>query len=213
MKLSLVSWPFLFILTSQAFGFRFDARVETFGFQENHEKKISEALSLIVSITKSQAFMDRLVGFSYNGKNEYVQNNGLSNFEIYLHILQGSEELIKVIDAGIDMEMELWIPRLPTTTTGYTSPGVNRIWIKKSYLERASVAQVAGTIFHEWLHKIGFKHDKKPTRRRPYSVPYAIGDLMVELAEKKTNETSFRSFQTCFEKLSEDELSHWIWER
>lgn len=207
MRLLLISSICLLFLTPKAWAFRFDARVETYKFRESHEKKISEALELIVTIVKSDSFVDRLVAFTHDGKPEYVQNNGLSNFQIYLHILQGTEELIKVIDAGIDIELELWIPRFPTSTTGYTSPSVNRIWIKKSYLERATVAQVAGTIFHEWLHKIGFKHDKKPTARRPYSVPYALGELLEELAMNITNEAKFHARIQCFEKLSENELN------
>lgn len=191
----------------------FDTRVETFSFEEKHEKKIEQALEIILKIVKSGEFMNKVIYFSYNGKREFVQNDGLNNFQIYLHILQGTEKLLGFCDAGIDMEMELWIPRLPTSTTGYTSPGTNRVWIKKSYLERASVAELAGTIFHEWLHKIGFDHDKKPTQRRPYSVPYAIGDIMGELAAKLTNQKKFYSHGDCFEKLAEEKLQEWLLKR
>lgn len=195
---------------ANAWFYSFDARVEKFKFEEKHEQKIDQALELILKIVKSSEFMNELVYFRYDGKKEYIQNNGLNNFQIYLHILQGTEILTRVCDAGIDMELELWIPRLPTTTTGYTSPGTTRVWIKKSYLERASVAEVAGTIFHEWLHKIGFIHDKKPTRRRPYSVPYAVGDLVAKLGAKLTNQRKFLSPIQCFEKLTEEELQDWL---
>jgi hypothetical protein len=42
--------------------------------------------------------------------------------------------------------------------------------------------QVAGNLTHEWLHKLGFDHDVASTPARPYSVPYAVGYILRDLA-------------------------------
>lgn len=55
--------------------YSFDTRVEMIDLEEGHEKKINEALKLIHIIVKSVEFMERIVRFSYDGKNEFVQNN------------------------------------------------------------------------------------------------------------------------------------------
>ena len=44
-------------------------------------------------------------------------------------------------------------------------------------------AEVAGNIFHEWTHKLGFDHDVIYTSERNATVPYALGFLIRELGE------------------------------
>jgi hypothetical protein len=39
-------------------------------------------------------------------------------------------------------------------------------------------------VAHEYCHKIGFEHSVQPTPSRPFSVPYGIGNIVEELANK-----------------------------
>ena len=50
------------------------------------------------------------------------------------------------------------------------------------YFDRYTPYQVAGNLTHEWLHKMGFTHDSAATSTRPYSVPYAVGYIVRQLA-------------------------------
>ena len=43
---------------------------------------------------------------------------------------------------------------------------------------------VAGHWVHEYAHVLGFGHDFEKTDRRPHSVPYAVGTIAEEIAEK-----------------------------
>jgi hypothetical protein len=45
-------------------------------------------------------------------------------------------------------------------------------------------AEVAGNVFHEWTHKLGFGHDSRYSVSRNSSVPYALGYIMEELGKK-----------------------------
>lgn len=162
----------------------FEADIELINFSTQHEKKFAEALRLIKEVISSPEFKKRVLDFKYDNRRQYAQNGGLSNEYVYLKIIEAEEELFPSVNFQMDMEIELWKPRFPTSTIGYTNRDVRRIWIKKSFYENASIQDLAGNIFHEWLHKIGFEHDLRPTARRPYTVPYAIGDLLSELGKK-----------------------------
>ena len=63
-------------------------------------------------------------------------------------------------------------------------PDTMRIWIHKKFFRRSSwtPVDVAANMAHEWVHKIGFGHDYYYTEDRPYSVPYAIGNIVAEVA-------------------------------
>jgi hypothetical protein len=82
----------------------------------------------------------------------------------------------------MDVELELY--QNTSNTIGYTYPHTSRIWMNSKYFNKYTPVQVADNLFHEWLHKLGFDHAIKYTLRRNYSVPYAIGYLMEELAHK-----------------------------
>jgi hypothetical protein len=67
---------------------------------------------------------------------------------------------------------------------GYTYPDSARIWSNGNYFYSMTVNELAAHFVHEWLHKIGYDHDFKSTARRPYSVPYAVGDLVEVIADQ-----------------------------
>jgi hypothetical protein len=82
------------------------------------------------------------------------------------------------------MNVELELYHSPSKTIGYTFPDTNRIWMNTKYFNRYTPVKVADNLMHEWMHKLGFTHEMKYSERRNYSVPYAIGYLIEELAEK-----------------------------
>ena len=160
----------------------FDANVILSKFDSSGEEKIMKAISIIKKVIRSKEFRDRVVGFTFNGEKAFVDNGGLSNDEIYQKLLEGSEDLDPGIDHEMDLDLELYHSR--RNTVGYTRPDGLRIWMNSKFFNAYSPAEVAGNIFHEWTHKLGFEHAFYYSVSRESSVPYALGYLIEELGKK-----------------------------
>ena len=80
------------------------------------------------------------------------------------------------------LELELYYSS--KNTVGYTYPNTVRIWMNTKYFTPYTPSQVAGNMFHEWTHKLGFEHATSYSIARDSSVPYAIGYLIRDLGKK-----------------------------
>ena len=118
----------------------------------------------------------------FNGKKAFNDNGGLSNAQIYKKIIEGSERLTPGVDNEMDLALEVF--RANTNTVGYTMPSELRVWMNEKFLDRNVPYKVTTNMVHEWLHKMGFKHAQAATATRKYSVPYAIGYMVRDLAKK-----------------------------
>jgi hypothetical protein len=141
-------------------------------FKKDQERKVHEALTIIQKIVATDEFKNRILNHTFEGKKTFVDSNDLSNAEIYRKILTGT------------MKVELELYHSPNTTIGYTYPDTKRIWINTKYFNRYTPVKVADNLMHEWMHKLGFNHAVKHSATRNYSVPYAVGYLIEELAAK-----------------------------
>jgi len=159
----------------------FAANVSFTNFTSADVDKVQEALGLIQRIVRTKKFRDRVLRHSYQGSFQFVQNNGLSNEQIYKILLDGAETLKPEVNHIMDLQLELYTNNT-TSTVGYTYPNTLKIWMNRKFFNRYNSAEVARNIFHEWTHKLGFGHDSNATARRPYSVPYGIGTIIQELA-------------------------------
>lgn len=166
----------------QAQTFAIDANLS--GFERDHEDKIHRAFDLIKRVVASDEFKRRVLGHTWKGKKEFVDNGGDSNAEVYKKILNASEKLTPGNNNTMDLSLESY--HESANVIGYTMPGIRTIYMNKRYLSKSSFKtnQVAMNLIHEWLHKLGFKHAQKDSPSRPHSVPYAVGYIMRELASK-----------------------------
>ena len=125
-----------------------------------------------------------MLGKTYKGKKQFVDNGGLSNAQIYKKILEGAEMLTPEKNNTMDLHLETY--RESANVIGYTMPSIRTIFMNTRYLNKDSfgVHEVAMNLTHEWLHKLGFKHAVKKNSSRPHSVPYAIGYIMRSLAAR-----------------------------
>jgi hypothetical protein len=162
----------------------FDVNPKIYGFNEKQEAKIHKAIELIKKIVISEEFKNKILTKEYKGKKRFVDNKGLSNLQIYNKILEASEKFNPEKNNCMDLELELIFEN--SKIIGYTYPTVNRIFINRKYFQKFTPAQVADNLFHEWLHKIGFDHDLKHSADRTHSVPYAIGYMIKDLAQRVT---------------------------
>jgi hypothetical protein len=98
----------------------------------------------------------------------------LLNFEVYNLIMSGAETL----DPSHDKTANIYLHidrRFRRRVIGYTYPTTKWQWIYDWAFKSFTIPEIAGNIFHEWLHKIGFEHEYKYSFSRNHSVPYALG--------------------------------------
>ncbi len=159
-----------------------DARIKFVNFSTNQENKVQDAVDLIKQVIATEEFKTAILNHKYKGKKTFVDNGGLTNAQIYKKILESSERLNPKINNTMDVTLVTY--RESANVIGFTLPSVNKIWMNTRYLNTFTPRQVASNLFHEWLHKLGFRHDYERTPERQYSVPYAVGYLVKRLAAK-----------------------------
>jgi hypothetical protein len=170
------------LLATLALCAELDAKVLMVNFPTAEGKKVLEAVELIKKVVATSEFKDRIINHTFRGKKMFVDNNGCSNEQIYQMILDGAETITPDKNRRIDVELELY--EQSGRTIGYTYPHTPRVWINNKFFKKYTPVQVADNLFHEWLHKLGFDHAQNFSQSRNYSVPYAIGYLVEELAAK-----------------------------
>lgn len=158
-------------------------------FNEKQEAKVKEAIEIMKRVIRSEEFRERILSYSYKNKNEFFENQGLTNEEIYEKILEGAEIIGNTSkNNALDVELELYYQK--NTTIGYTYPNTVRIWMNTKYFDNYTPIKVADNLMHEWMHKIGFTHAMTWSEDRDHSVPYAIGYLLEEIAAKPLEQLS-----------------------
>jgi len=154
-------------------------------FSTKYDKaKITSALKIVELVINSDEFKNKVLAHQFKGQTQYHENEGLSNLEIYQKIMTGEEDLIPGIDHIMNYDLALYRTKNPwSSVKGYTNPGKLRIYINKKFFRRSSYSciDVASNLVHEWLHKLGFGHDFNHNADRPFTVPYAIGDIAYEV--------------------------------
>ena len=156
--------------------------IELYDFDITSEEKMIDALTRLKIVVNSQEFKTRVLAHEYNKALAFADNEGLSNEEIYNIIMDGAETLNEVIDNEVDLSITLYYEK--SSTSGYTYPSEQGIWINDYHYATNSPAKVANTVLHEWTHKLGFSHDFYNTAKRPYSVPYGVGSIIQDLIEE-----------------------------
>lgn len=189
MKFFAVLFFFLFVQQSHAFvpdeAYTFDFNIRTIGMGKSRERKIDHSVDILREIFSSAEFKRRILNHRYRGRYQFWKNKGLSNAQIYRKILAGAEKLYPYLNNAMDVELALYTDN-ESEVIGFTNPGTKRIWMNTKYFNnRSSPAKVASHLTHEWLHKLGFDHEKEKCEERKYSVPYAIGYIVRDLALKK----------------------------
>ncbi len=170
----------------------FDVNVKLTGFNQAQKEKVYQAIELIKKVIVSHEFREKVLNKEFMGKKGFFDNAGLSNEEIYHKILQGAEEK-GITEANNTMDLDLKLYQDDSKTIGYTYPHIVRIYVNKKYFDNFEPYQVADNLFHEWLHKLGFKHSVKKDDNRVHSVPYSIGYLVRDLSQAHyslTNKTA-----------------------
>ncbi len=160
-----------------------DADLYLTNFNREQEEKVKKAVEIIKKVIALKEFRDRVLNYSYKGINQFHENGGMTNGEVYQKLLDGAEKMGNTTkNNSLDVELELY--HQTTNTIGYTYPNTVRIWMNTKYYNKYTPVKVADNLMHEWMHKIGFTHSVTWSKDRDHTVPYAIGYLIEELAAK-----------------------------
>lgn len=159
----------------------FKTNVDLISMTATQEKKMEKALEIVRLVIETEEFRDKVLNHKYNGKKTFVDNGGYTNEQIYKKILEGAEKFKPAKNNTMDMGVEMYTAS--TNVVGYTYPTATQIWVNTKYFNQYTAAGVAHNLVHEWLHKLGFGHSSSATPSRPYSVPYAIGYMVMEIGK------------------------------
>ncbi len=173
--------PPLEISTLPELALTFDTNIDLISFNSQQAEKYNKAIDIVKLVVATEEFRDRVINYTYNGVRTFVDNRGLTNEEIYQSILEAAESLRPIKNNMIDLEVQLYYAN--NTVIGYTNGNTTRIWVNTKYFNTFMENSVAGNLFHEWLHKLGYAHDYESTPERPYSVPYAVGYIMGDIGK------------------------------
>ncbi len=160
----------------------FDTDVKTYSMTSSQEAKIQKAEYKIRKVIGSEAFRTRVLGHTYGGVKKFVDNGGLTNSQIYTKVLEAMESYFNTKNNSMDLNVKVYYEN--SSTVGFTTTTSSYINMNTKFLNTYTSNQVARNMTHEWLHKLGFHHAVSYSTSRNYSVPYAIGSIMEELAAK-----------------------------
>jgi hypothetical protein len=156
------------------------------GYSAAERAKLDRAMVKLGAVLSSREFRDAVLSHTYGGKPGFA-NDARAPAEIYAVIRAAKERYTDAADGEVDLNLSLrslsWFQR---GVVGYTSEDSDTITTNRRFFSGFDEAEVAGHLGHEWLHTLGFEHDFKATARRPFSVPYAVGDLIETLASRPT---------------------------
>lgn len=159
----------------------FKTNISLMNFNSTQAAKYNQAIAIVKKVVATEAFRNKVLNYTYNGAKQFANNNGKTNAQIYQSILDAAETLMPVKNNAMDLGVKLYYEA--STVIGYTNPSITYINVNTKFFNTFAANQVAGNLFHEWLHKIGYDHDSAATARRPYSVPYAIGYMVRDLGK------------------------------
>ena len=187
MKVVLSFFVLFFANNSLAFvpneAFTFDFNIKTINVSRSKEYKLDQSVEILREIFASPEFKKRILNHRFKGRRAFAHNRGMSNKQIYKRILAGAEKLFPYQNNAMDVEVEFYTNN-ESTVIGYTKSLSRRIWMNTKYFNRNSYGEVASNLTHEWLHKLGFDHERERSPHRKYSVPYAVGYIVRDLAHK-----------------------------
>lgn len=164
-----------------ALALSFKTDVDLMNLTDAQETKYNKAVAIVKKVVATEAFRTKVLNYKYLGKKQFADNGGKTNAQIYQSILDAAESLKPVKNNTMDLGVKMYYQA--SSVVGYTNPSITYINVNTKFFNSYAANQVAGNLFHEWLHKLGYKHDVSATAKRPYTVPYAIGYMVRDLGK------------------------------
>jgi hypothetical protein len=146
------------------------------------QEKVESAIPLLERVLLSDEFENRVLHYrgKRSGRPGFESDHGLGPAGVLASLREAREQLGGVQDGVLELSLaDYW---RPTRTIGFTVSESPTIHLNRHVYRDLSLSAIAGNLIHEGLHKLGFEHSYEPVPGREDTVPYAIGDLVAELA-------------------------------
>jgi hypothetical protein len=167
--------------TVPALALSFKTNVSLMNLTATQATKYNKAIAIVKKVVATESFRTKVLNYTYSGSKQFANNGGKTNAQIYQSILDAAESLKPAKNNTMDLGVKMYYAS--NSVVGYTSTSISYINVNTKFFNTYAANQVAGNLFHEWLHKIGYTHDSASTARRPYSVPYAIGYMIRDIGK------------------------------
>ena len=169
------------VLTTSTDGDRLNIKINSItNFRDDEKVLYFESVRMLDLIVNSKEFVQRFLAL------KLTNTEGLTNHEILAIIYSGREELQPIDDREIDVDVTIYESN--NSTVGYTNQSTIRTWVNRKFFRDYTAAEVAGNLFHEWVHKLGFGHRNA---KEHTSVPYAAGYLVRDMIREMMNGFEF----------------------
>ena len=145
-------------------------------FTTVESKRVERIIFNLQEVINSDTFRYLVYSHNINGQRVFRDNNGESNETIYVKIMAGAE----ILDHNVDMEWQLDLVKryiFSRNTLAYTYLTTPEIYFSSRYIKNGDDSSIAGTICHEYMHKLGYFHSKVHTNDRIMTVPYGVGAI------------------------------------
>ena len=146
-------------------------------FTAKEKSRLEEARVKLEICVNHPSFKKRFFQADFSG--ETSQWKDRRRMDIWNHFVSGAETLSPGVDHEADITQDIFNPNFWTrNVVGYTYPNTATQWINRRMFKFWKLSRVASNILHEWGHKLGFDHDHKATKRRPFSICYQLNDIL-----------------------------------
>jgi hypothetical protein len=166
-------------LPAQALSFK--ANISYMNLTAAQTTKYNKAVAIVKSVVATEAFRTKVLNYTYAGQKQFADNKGRTNAQIYQTILDAAESLKPIKNNTMDLGVKMYTQA--SSVVGFTNASITYINVNTKFFNTYAANQVAGNLFHEWLHKLGYTHDASATAKRPYTVPYAVGYIVRDLGK------------------------------
>lgn len=133
-----------------------------------YQKRLNEALALLKEVWSSDAFKQKVLAFQFH---HYGDNDDASSALVY-----------QIVTKAHPKPLTWYLCKVPADALASTSPMESTSCVYQAYMDASTTTShaLANTLAHEFTHTVAgglYEHSYRPRPSRPYTVPYAIGDL------------------------------------
>ena len=149
---------------------------------DDHRDKLDASVSLFEQALNHPLLEAVMLNFRASARMpRMLRTNGLDQAAVLAELRAGSATRKVGRQRVIELHVEL-DPEVNKHAIGCTQHGV--IYTAPHWFHRNPPAYMAGHLAHEYAHLAGFRHAYARTPRRHLTVPYAVGELVSEVAER-----------------------------
>lgn len=166
--------------------------IEARNYDDTRRVRLDSAIEVMRSVLNSNAFKDAVLNFTTKGEKTFFYRRSLfgkwidhpySNEEVYNMIMTAHENPRDIALGHIDLYLVLEQGG-GGGVIGFGHPGEKEIHTYVESFDAMSIPELADHYTHEWTHKLGFDHAYLAHKTRDNSVPYGVGGIVKNLAEK-----------------------------